>query len=394
MSNELAIKVENLSKTYQKKDSDGNIEIFHALKDINFEVKKGEVIGVIGKNGSGKSTLLKILSGVTKPTTGKIEINGTVASILDIGTGFHPDLSGRENVYLRGELLGMSLIEIQNAFDDIVDFSEIGDFIEMPVKNYSSGMFLRLAFSIIIFLKADILLLDEVISVGDAGFREKIKIKLNEIINKKNNSIVLVSHNIDEEFKNSDVFFQLENGRMLKQSTNQEIIEEYSSTSIDSLKGRYDKSINKECHEKYKLKVNGFELEQIAFVDSKYKQKDIFSYSEPILLQISFTNDLKDKNFPFLFQITDTYGSLIICTSLLLNQDKFVYSKNNNFVVSLPKEFFNSGKFYLSVYSLINNKVRCQGRNMIYFETLNSITVDGHIKIPAPILLPLNWQEI
>ncbi|MCB0540988.1 MAG: ABC transporter ATP-binding protein, partial [Bacteroidetes bacterium] len=206
MQNDIAIRVKGLSKVYQKKNKNGDQEDFYALKDVNFEVKKGEVVGIIGKNGSGKSTLLKILSGVTKPTTGSVEINGTVASILDVGTGFHADLSGRENVYLRGKLLGMSTKEIDKAFDEIVEFSEIGDFIETPVKNYSSGMFLRLAFSILVFLKCDVLLLDEVLSVGDLGFRGKSNLAINKLVNYKEKTIIFVSHDMNQ-FNSLDLDF-------------------------------------------------------------------------------------------------------------------------------------------------------------------------------------------
>ena len=197
-SNDIVIKVEGLSKVYQKKNKDNSQEDFYALKDVSFEIKKGETVGIIGKNGSGKSTLLKILSGVVKPSSGRVQINGNIASILDVGTGFHPELTGRENVYLRGELLGMPHKEIDAIFNDIVEFSEIEDFIETPVKNYSSGMFLRLAFSIIIHLKSDIILLDEVMSVGDAAFKSKTTDYFNRISATKNKTILLISHSFQE----------------------------------------------------------------------------------------------------------------------------------------------------------------------------------------------------
>jgi lipopolysaccharide transport system ATP-binding protein len=196
-SNDVAIRVENLSKKFvlqhAVKDEHGNdTHELWALKDVSFEIRKGESVGIIGPNGSGKSTLLKILAGVTKPTSGKVEIYGRVASILDIGAGFHPELSGRENVFLNGQLLGFSRKEIQSKFDEIVDFSGIEKFIDEPVKNYSNGMYLRLAFSIMAHLDFDVYLFDEVLSVGDAEFKAKSFKILNHISNK---TILNVYHN-------------------------------------------------------------------------------------------------------------------------------------------------------------------------------------------------------
>jgi lipopolysaccharide transport system ATP-binding protein len=199
MNNDVAIKVENLSKKYilqhAIKDEQGNdTKELWALKDVSFEIKKGESVGIIGPNGSGKSTLLKVLAGVTKPTGGKVEIYGRVASILDIGAGFHPELSGRENVFLNGQILGFSKNEIHRKFDEIIDFSGIEKFIDEPVKNYSNGMYLRLAFSIMAHLDFDIYLLDEVLSVGDEEFQNKCLHKISTI-NKLNKTFFITHHN-------------------------------------------------------------------------------------------------------------------------------------------------------------------------------------------------------
>ena len=169
--NEIILKVENLSKKFIKKDGTE----FWALKDINFELRKGDSLGIIGPNGSGKSTLLKLLSGILKPTTGKIILYGTSASVLDIGTGFHPELTGIENIFLKGELIGKSKKEVNKVIQKIIDFSELADFINEPIKNYSSGMFVRLAFSTLLFFDFDVYFFDEVLSVGDKSFRDKIK---------------------------------------------------------------------------------------------------------------------------------------------------------------------------------------------------------------------------
>ena len=167
-----------------------------ALKDIDLEVEKGEVLGIIGPNGSGKSTLLKLLSRITSPTYGKATIKGRVSSLLEVGTGFHPELSGRENVFLNGSILGMKRHEIKSKFDKIVSFSGIEEFIDTPVKHYSSGMYVRLAFSVASHLDPEILLVDEVLSVGDMQFQEKSFRKMQEIV-KSGNTILYVSHNLD-----------------------------------------------------------------------------------------------------------------------------------------------------------------------------------------------------
>lgn len=170
-------------------------DVFHALRDVSFVVPKGEIVAVIGGNGAGKSTLLKVLSRITAPTSGWVGINGRVASLLEVGTGFHPELTGRENVYLNGTLLGMSRAEIGRKFDEIVDFAEIADFIDTPVKRYSSGMYVRLAFSVAAHLETEILLVDEVLAVGDIAFQRKCMGKM-ESIGSSGRTILFVSHNM------------------------------------------------------------------------------------------------------------------------------------------------------------------------------------------------------
>ena len=171
-------------------------EDFWALKDVSFDVNPGEAIGVIGSNGSGKSTLLKILSKITPPTSGEITIKGKVASLLEVGTGFHPELTGRENIFLNGAILGMSQKEIRNKFDAIVDFSGVEQFIDTPVKRYSSGMYVRLAFAVAAHLEPDILLVDEVLAVGDAAFQKKCLGKMDEITSSQGRTVIFVSHNM------------------------------------------------------------------------------------------------------------------------------------------------------------------------------------------------------
>lgn len=170
-------------------------EVLWALRDVSFTVDQGEVLGIIGRNGAGKSTVLKILSRVTAPTSGRIKVKGRIASLLEVGTGFHPDLTGRENIYLNGAILGMSRKEIENKFDEIVDFSEVEKFIDTPVKRYSSGMYVRLAFAVAAHLEPEILVVDEVLAVGDAAFQKKCLGKMGEVA-KEGRTVLFVSHNM------------------------------------------------------------------------------------------------------------------------------------------------------------------------------------------------------
>ncbi len=171
-------------------------DVFWALRDINFEVKQGEAMGIIGRNGAGKSTLLKVLSRVTTPSQGEVKIKGRVASLLEVGTGFHPDLTGRENIFLNGAIMGMSKAEIRKKFDEIVDFSGVEEFIDTPVKRYSSGMYVRLAFAVAAHLDPDILILDEVLAVGDAQFQKKCLGKMEDVSKNQGRTILFVSHNL------------------------------------------------------------------------------------------------------------------------------------------------------------------------------------------------------
>ncbi len=182
-----------MSEVIENKDE---FEEFWALKDVSFEVKQGDRVGIIGRNGAGKSTLLKILSRITEPTEGRISIKGRVASLLEVGTGFHPELSGRENIFLNGAILGMSKVEIKKKFDEIVAFAEVEKFIDTPVKRYSSGMYVRLAFAVAAHLEPEILIVDEVLAVGDAAFQKKCLGKMEDVSKKEGRTILFVSHNL------------------------------------------------------------------------------------------------------------------------------------------------------------------------------------------------------
>ena len=208
------------------KTQNSNCEEFWALKDVSFEVKRGDRIGIIGRNGAGKSTLLKILSRITEPTEGRISIKGRVASLLEVGTGFHPELTGRENIYLNGAILGMSRVEIKKKFDEIVAFAEVERFLDTPVKRYSSGMYVRLAFAVAAHLEPEILVVDEVLAVGDAQFQKKCLGKM-EDVSKEGRTIVFVSHNVQAISTLTQRCLLLSKGRCIYQGPTAKAITQY-----------------------------------------------------------------------------------------------------------------------------------------------------------------------
>lgn len=202
------------------------VEDFWALRDVNLEIRRGDVVGVIGRNGAGKSTLLKVLSRITEPTTGRVEINGRVASLLEVGTGFHPELSGRENIFLNGAILGMTRSEIRRKFDEIVAFSEVERFLDTPVKRYSSGMYVRLAFAVAAHLEPEILIIDEVLAVGDAEFQKKCLGKMHEV-GRAGRTVLFVSHNMDAVDRLTSSCVLMESGAKVLEGKTPLVVSEY-----------------------------------------------------------------------------------------------------------------------------------------------------------------------
>jgi lipopolysaccharide transport system ATP-binding protein len=203
------------------------VEEFWALRDVSFDVKQGDVIGIIGRNGAGKSTLLKILSRITEPTSGEIILRGRVASLLEVGTGFHPDLTGRENIFLNGAILGMSRREIRKKFDEIVAFAGIDRFLDTPVKRYSSGMYVRLAFSVAAHLEPEILIIDEVLAVGDAEFQKKCLGKASEVSRNDGRTVLFVSHNMAAISSLCPTTIWMENGQVRRSGLSRDVINDY-----------------------------------------------------------------------------------------------------------------------------------------------------------------------
>ncbi|MDM0577679.1 ABC transporter ATP-binding protein [Clostridium perfringens] len=298
----VAIRVKDLTKKYklyQKRSErlanafgkEKNIKEFYALKGVSFEISKGECVGIIGHNGAGKSTLLKLLTGVAFPTSGEIEINGRLASMLELGSGFNPELTGMENIYFNGSLNGLTKEEIDGKLKDILEFADIGNFIEQPVKNYSSGMFARLAFAVAINVDPDILIVDEILSVGDVGFQVKCMEKFNEF-KKKGKTILYVSHGLGTVKKFCDRAIWLQKGEVVDDGNSVIVVERYynlnfNPANIEQLKDHKSDIINS--------------------IAVKSNTKNV-EYLEKLDLEVEYdliSNDLKDPNIVLEFRKTD-----------------------------------------------------------------------------------------
>ena len=227
---------------FSKETDDSTHEEFWALKDVSFDIKQGDRVGIIGRNGAGKSTLLKVLSRITEPTSGKISIKGRVASLLEVGTGFHPELTGRENIYLNGAILGMSRVEIKRKFDEIVDFAEVERFLDTPVKHYSSGMYVRLAFAVAAHLEPEILIVDEVLAVGDAQFQKKCLGKM-EGVAREGRTVLFVSHNMSAIEALCETAIHLQSGKLLGQGNVFDQIEAYTKNITEQGSGQLRSAI-------------------------------------------------------------------------------------------------------------------------------------------------------
>ncbi len=298
----VAIRVKDLTKKYklyQKRSErlanafgkEKNIKEFYALKGVSFEINKGECVGIIGHNGAGKSTLLKLLTGVAFPTSGEIEINGRLASMLELGSGFNPELTGMENIYFNGSLNGLTKEEIDGKLKDILEFADIGNFIEQPVKNYSSGMFARLAFAVAINVNPDILIVDEILSVGDVGFQVKCMEKFNDF-KKKGKTILYVSHGLGTVKKFCDRAIWLQKGQVVDDGNSVIVVERY-----------YNLNFNPANIEQ--LKDHKSDIINSIVVKSNTKNVE---YLEKLDLEVEYdliSNDLKDPNIVLEFRKTD-----------------------------------------------------------------------------------------
>ncbi len=327
---------------------------FWALKDVNFNVKPGEVVGIIGRNGAGKSTLLKILSRITDPTEGEIQYKGKVASLLEVGTGFHPELSGRENVYLNGSILGMSRKEIETKFEEIVDFAGIREFIDMPVKRYSSGMQVRLAFSVAAHLEADIMIIDEVLAVGDAEFQRKCLGKMDEVTRETGRTIFFVSHDMGAIRRICSRVLVLKGGQIVADGNVEDAIgaylEDIKSVSKMNLENREDR--------KGEAKVR---FTEIDFKDSKGNPTvtGVTGEKLDIVLKYKSKSDTELKNCRISLVFSDKVGQEIfkLCTSLTL-EGNLNLPANGQVLCAMDKLPLSRGDYLIKAFFEVNGVIQ------------------------------------
>jgi len=318
----------------------GDSDYVWALKDINFEVKRGEVLGIIGKNGAGKSTLLKILSRVTSPTKGDIKTKGRIASLLEVGTGFHPEMTGRENIYLNGAILGMTKAEIHRKEDEIVAFSGCERYIDTPVKRYSSGMTVRLAFAVAAHLEPDILVIDEVLAVGDADFQKKAVGKMQDISQSEGRTVLFVSHNMAAVKSLCTRAMVLEHGKMVFEGGTNEAVSHY-------LKGGNENSLSKNFKGEYDKDI--FNLNHVSVYADEDTKRDILNEFDTIHLKTKITIKKEADRLHLVYVFNNEDGNTLFTTSHLRNNKQLKLGENE-IICEIPKGFLNVGNYYLSFY--------------------------------------------
>jgi lipopolysaccharide transport system ATP-binding protein len=311
----------------------GGSEYVWALRDINFEVKQGDVLGIIGRNGAGKSTLLKLLSRTTTPTIGQVKMKGRVASLLEVGTGFHPELSGRDNIYLNGAILGMTKNEIRKKFDEIIDFSGVERYIETPVKRYSSGMYVRLAFAVAAHLEPEILIVDEVLAVGDAEFQKKCIGKMKDVSDKDGRTVLFVSHNMQAVSSLTKDALFLENGKIVGSGRTSDIIKQYFEYNIEN-NGRFENFSNKETPSIVRATVKTSESNYVHINGEQFEIEFEINLVEPL------------RNGAFAFQILNEMDVPIV-HCWIFNSEKEIFKKIgiNKIKCVIPKFRLYIGKY-------------------------------------------------
>jgi lipopolysaccharide transport system ATP-binding protein len=331
----------------------GKNDLIWALKDINFEVKRGEVLGIIGKNGAGKSTLLKILSRVTAPTTGTVKIKGRIASLLEVGTGFHPELTGRENIFLNGAILGMTKKEIRDKFDEIVDFSGVERYLDTPVKRYSSGMYVRLAFAVAAHLEPEILIVDEVLAVGDAEFQKKCLGKMKDVAG-QGRTVLFVSHNMQAISTLTTHCLFIKEGRMLMNDLTNEVIQNYL---VDTITADFIYSVPPKLEKPSIIKV--------SIETSEKANVQIFGKSMRIKFLLHCPKPVEKGALSF--QINNLRDMSIIHSWIFDSDQPILRSEGiHEIICDIPKVRLYMGKYTLSVHF-------ARGYGTEKFETLTGI---------------------
>ncbi|MCP4215413.1 MAG: ABC transporter ATP-binding protein [bacterium] len=329
-------------------------EKFAALKGVSFEVEHGKTISIIGENGSGKSTMLKILAGISRPTEGTITTTGRISALIELGAGFHPEISGRENIFINGIILGLTKKKIQERVDDIVSFAELEDFIDNPVKSYSSGMYMRLGFSIAINVDPDILLIDEVLSVGDASFVPKCIDRINEF-KRKGKTIIFVSHDLATVERISDEVIWLKNGEIQMKGYPKRVVDAYLEYigKRDEVKAGIKHIEEEEEGEENKEKRWGsreIEINNVRMIDKKGKEKYIYEHDEPLSIHFDVTSHIEEDDFVFGIGFFNSEGTPCYGTNTYIEEYKSAgISGKGEVTVDIPALNLVNGSYYLNI---------------------------------------------
>jgi lipopolysaccharide transport system ATP-binding protein len=413
---DIAIKIENLSKQYRlgnvgtgtlthdlkswwataRGKEDPNLQIglenklaekggdyVYALKDINLEIKKGDIVGVIGKNGAGKSTLLKILSRVTTPTTGSIDLYGRVASLLEVGTGFHPELTGRENIFLNGAIMGMTKQEIRSKFDEIVDFAGVDKYIDTPVKRYSSGMYVRLAFAVAAFLEPEILIVDEVLAVGDMDFQKKAIGKMQDVSNKEGRTVLFVSHNMGAIARLCNKGLLMKHGQIKEFGQVNNIIQEYLN----------EKAQISSIYNSIEDQTKPVQIISVKMLNSEGQLTETFVVNEDVGIEIIIKNKSLERRIRCNIGVWDLHDNLISVDriNLTYSESLLKFSGKLKGTLLIPNRY----KFTVSL-DIPNYKVIELMQKPIYFELLDNIgsdlTINGDIE-NGMLKSQIRWVE-
>jgi lipopolysaccharide transport system ATP-binding protein len=406
----IVIKVENLSKAYQlgqigtgtvsrdierwwltkirgKEDpflkigqtndrtTTGDSDIVWSLKDIDFEINRGDAVGIIGRNGAGKSTLLKLLSRVTAPTTGSIKVKGRVASLLEVGTGFHPELTGRENIYLNGAILGMRKREIDLKLDEIIDFSGVERYIDTPVKRYSSGMYVRLAFAVAAHLESEILIVDEVLAVGDAEFQKKCLGKMGEVSKGEGRTVLFVSHNMAAVQSLCKKGIMLKNGSIFYNAGVNDLVKFYTSdySLMNSVFINDMTDLNNDIH-------------LISVTIKQPTNNDVFYIEDETSIMIDFKLESKQKSVSTSIHL-NCMGSKVLCVgddSLSLEKGRYTME------YSIPKSFLNTQNYSIDVYLIFNvSDIQVQMNDVLTFKMEEKTERKEYVGLIGGVVRPI-----
>jgi len=367
------------------------VEGFWALKDVSFEVEPGEVVGIIGRNGAGKSTLLKILSRITSPTEGTVELRGRVGSLLEVGTGFHPELTGRENIYLSGSILGMKRREIDDKLDEIVKFSEIEKFLDTPVKRYSSGMYVRLGFAVAAHLEPEILIVDEVLAVGDAHFQKKCLGKMSAV-SQEGRTVIFVSHDMRAIRDLCHKTIVLQNGNLILYDSTNIAIDYYLQQAMNGL-------VTKIAFTSQKQKP--IQLLETQITDNSGNSKETYDISDQLSLRLKYRVNNNFRGMNIMIWVKRN-GTDLFCSYDIDSLPKLLESRtigDYDFVVEFPSHLLKAGRYSITLGTgMMGHEAYEYYSDIIVFdikELSKSCIRNGYAEEnPGAIIVPLIWKSI